>query len=58
MDKARMRMNVIERDTFPTLERVTFQVTANRTRHAHLLAELQASDKTDQVVAFRDSEQE
>lgn len=58
MDKARLRMNVIERDTFPTLERVTFQVTANRTRHASLLAELRASAVTDQVLSFQDAEQD
>ncbi len=58
MDKARMRMNVIERESFPTLERVTFQVTTNRARHSKLLADLTASDQTDQVVAFQDSEQD
>lgn len=58
LDKARLRMNVIERDSFPTFERVTFQVTANRTRHATLLAELTASAMTDQVISFQDSEQD
>ena len=58
LDQAKMRMNVIERDSFPTFERVTFQVTANRTRHAKLLADLAASAKTDQVISFQDSEQD
>ena len=58
LDKARLRMNVIERDSFPTFERVTFQITANRTRHAILLAALSASATADQVISFQDSEQD
>ena len=58
LDRSGIRMNVIDRDTFATLERVTFQVNANRRRHAALLADLRASDTTDQVVAFEDSEQD
>ncbi len=58
LDKAGLRMNVVERDSFPTFERVTFQVTANRTRHASLLTDLTASASTDQVISFQDSEQD
>ena len=58
LDQAGIRMNVIERDTFASLERVTFQVNTNRAQHTALLAALKESDTTDQVVAFQDSEQD
>jgi putative Mg2+ transporter-C (MgtC) family protein len=51
-------MNVIERDSLPGFERVTFVVTANRHRHAELLSALRISDDTDEVVAFSDTEQD
>ena len=53
-----MRLNVVERDNVAALERVTFAVSANAARHKQLLAELRASDATDQVVAFRDAEED
>ncbi len=40
------------------LERVTFVIKANQKAHTRLLADLRASDATDQVVAFRDVEAE
>ena len=58
MDHAGYRMNVIERDSLPGFERVTFVVTVNRQKHAELLAALRASENTDQVVAFADTEQD
>ena len=58
MDKAGIRMNVIERDSFGTLERVTFVVAATRARHAELLRELQDSDATDHVAAYPDANQD
>ena len=58
LDKANIRMNVIEKNSFGTLERVTFAVSANKLRHAELLKELRASDKTDEVMAFQDADQD
>ena len=58
LDRAGIRMNVIERDSLPMLERVTFMVTSNRTRHAELLRDLRASDRTEEVMAFEDTEQD
>lgn len=58
LDRFRVRMNVVERDSFGALERVTFMVTANRQKHEALLAELKKCDMTDQVVAFPDVEQD
>jgi hypothetical protein len=46
----------VDRDRLGEQERVTFTLSASRTRHEHLLAELVASDATDKVVAFDDEE--
>jgi putative Mg2+ transporter-C (MgtC) family protein len=58
LDKAGFRMDVIERDSLPDFERVTFVLTANRSTHKQLLSSLQAANENDQVVAFPDAEQD
>ncbi|MCU1222221.1 MAG: MgtC/SapB transporter [Edaphobacter sp.] len=58
LDRAGERLTLVERDSIAMLERITFEVKANRDGHKRLLAELRASDATDQVVAFRDAEAE
>lgn len=58
LDRLGERLKIVERDSLAALERVTFVVTANRGKHAKLLAELRASDAADQVVSFRDVEAE
>ena len=58
LDSAGQRLSVLERDNVAGIERVAFTVLATVKTHAHLLAELRASDATDQVVVFRDSEEE
>jgi putative Mg2+ transporter-C (MgtC) family protein len=58
LDRAGERLNVVERDSVAQLERVTFVIKANQKTHQRLLADLRASDATDQVVAFRDVEAE
>ena len=58
MDKAHLRLNILERDRVGVMERVTFAVSASGQRHVGLLAELQASDATDHVSAFRDAEED
>ncbi len=58
MDQHRMRMNVVERDSFGAIERVTFTVTATRKRHDELLTDLKKCDMTDQVIAFPDVDQD
>jgi putative Mg2+ transporter-C (MgtC) family protein len=58
LDREGERLNIIDRDSMAMLERVTFVIKANKERHSRLLAELQASNATDQVVAFRDVEAE
>jgi putative Mg2+ transporter-C (MgtC) family protein len=58
LDAAQIRLNVIERATIGTLQRMTFVVTCNKNRHQRLISELRASATTDQVVVFRDFEDE
>jgi putative Mg2+ transporter-C (MgtC) family protein len=58
LDKGHIRLNIVERDTVGALQRVTFTVSASRDRHAQLLAELRASDATDQVSVFRDEQED
>jgi putative Mg2+ transporter-C (MgtC) family protein len=58
LDSAGQRLSVLERDNVAGIERVAFTVLATVKTHARLLAELRASDATDQVVVFRDSEEE
>ncbi len=58
MDKAKLRMAVIEKDSLPTLERVTFMVSADRVHHARLLADLQACECAEKVMSFEDTEQD
>ena len=58
LDRAGYRLNVIERDSFAMLERVVFIVTANRVKHGQLIHDLKASDATDQVVTFREVDDE
>lgn len=58
LDRERMRLNIVERDTVGELERVTFTLSANSARHKALLAELIASDATDKVVAYHDEEED
>jgi putative Mg2+ transporter-C (MgtC) family protein len=58
LDSAGQRLNVQDRDNVAGMERVSFEVNATRREHAGLLAELRASDATDQVVAFQDQEED
>jgi len=58
LDAAGQRMSIIERDNVAGLERMAFSVTTTRRVHDRLLRDLRASDETDQVVVFRDVEEE
>ena len=54
LDAASQRVQVLDRDSMAGLERISFSVMATRKMHARILAELRASDATDQVIVFRD----
>jgi putative Mg2+ transporter-C (MgtC) family protein len=58
LDRAHIRLNIVERDTVGAAQRVTFTISANLARHKQLLAELVESDATDKVVAYRDEEED
>ncbi len=51
------RLNVLERDSVGELERISFAVKATRRKH-EMLSELRANDAADQVMVFRDPEEE
>jgi putative Mg2+ transporter-C (MgtC) family protein len=58
LDREHLRLNIVERDRVGALERVTLTISASDARHKVLLAELNSSDATDKVVAFRDEEED
>ena len=58
LDAAGLRLAVQDRDNIAGLERVSFTLTTTRKTHHHLLNQLRASDATDRVVTFRDTEEE
>ena len=58
LDQAKYRLAIMERDSLPGLERVTFSVTTNRLKHERLLTELRASLATDTVMVFEDADQD
>lgn len=58
LDRAGIRMSIVERESFASLERVTFSITANKERHRQLLSDLRESDRTDEVMAFPDADQD
>ena len=58
LDSVGQRLAVLDRDNIAGIERVSFIVTATHKIHAHIHRELQADDATDQVVVFKDTEEE
>ena len=58
LDRAGLKLDVLNRDTIAGLERIAFWVLATRAQHTKMLAQLRASDDTDQVVTFQDEESE
>ncbi len=58
LDRAHIRMNVVDRDTLGALERVTFAVSTNRNTHEQLLHDLRESERTAQVMVFSDPDQD
>ena len=58
LDKARLRLNIVDREKLGALERVTFSVSVSSARHKKLLAELKECDATDRVTSFRDEEED
>jgi putative Mg2+ transporter-C (MgtC) family protein len=58
LDAAGERLNLVEKDNVGAIQRVVFLVTAERKKQSRLLEQLKASEATEHVVAFRDTEEE
>jgi putative Mg2+ transporter-C (MgtC) family protein len=58
LDRMSIRLDVIDRDSMDGFERIVFAVPASRKRHSELIRELRDSAATEQVVVFRDPEEE
>lgn len=58
LDKAQIRLNIVQRERLGEQERVTFSVSASAARHRQILAELKACDATDRVSCFHDEEED
>jgi putative Mg2+ transporter-C (MgtC) family protein len=58
MDKAGERLCNVEQDTIGELQRVSFALTATKTRHERLRGQLHAEPAIDAVLTFRDPEED
>lgn len=58
LDRAELRLSILERDSIASLERIVFIINATHKKHQKLLAELKASAAADQVVALRAAEED
>lgn len=58
LDSAGQRLHMVEHDNVGGIERVCFPLVATTREHAAVLQQLKASDATDQVISFRDWEDE
>jgi putative Mg2+ transporter-C (MgtC) family protein len=58
LDAAGQRLSLLDHGSVAGLERVSFSLLATRRTHESVLKQLRASDATDQVVVFRDVEDE
>lgn len=58
LDRLEIRLKVREHDSAGDFERLIFVVPTTRRRHIELLRELRSSSVTEQVVVFRDPEEE
>jgi len=58
LDKEDVRLNITDRDSYAGVQRITFAVSCGIEKHNRLLAGLRATDAAEQVVVFRDAEEE
>jgi putative Mg2+ transporter-C (MgtC) family protein len=58
LDSVGQRLSVLDRDNIGGIERVSFSITATHKIHARIHHQLEADDATDQVVVFKDTEEE
>lgn len=58
LDRMGIRLGIEKKDNVGGFERISFFISANSKRHEQVLQALRQSDGADQVVVFRDSEEE
>jgi putative Mg2+ transporter-C (MgtC) family protein len=58
LDPAGERLNIMERETVGGLQRISFEIKCTRKKHEQLLRELRTTHAANQVVVFRDPEEE
>lgn len=58
LDRMGIRLDVLEHDSVEGFERMTFSVPASRSLHVELIRDLRSSGKAEEVVVFRDPEEE
>jgi putative Mg2+ transporter-C (MgtC) family protein len=58
LDRAGVRLNIVDRDSFAGIERMTFLVSCDRRKHESQTHQLRDNDATAEVVVFPDVEEE
>ncbi len=58
LDREGVRLNIVDRDSYAGTQRITFAVSCGIGKHTRLLTDLSAIEAANQVVAFRDAEEE
>ena len=58
LDAASQRLDILAHDNVAGLERISFSIMATQKMHTRILVHLRESDATDQVIVFRDREDE
>jgi putative Mg2+ transporter-C (MgtC) family protein len=58
MDRAGQRLSGFENDAIGAMQRVTFSLTASKTNHEHIRANLLAHPSIDALLTFRDPEED
>jgi putative Mg2+ transporter-C (MgtC) family protein len=58
MDRENRRLDTLENQPVGSIQRLSFDVSANRRLHRRMLSELKARPVIDEVYTFRDPEDE
>ena len=58
LDRHKIRLRIVDKDVAGDLQRVTFVVSTDRKQHLQIIDELKAADTANNVIAFRDDEEE
>ena len=58
LDSEGVRLNIVDRDSYAGVQRITFAVSTGVKMHERLIAKLTDTDAADEVVVFRDADEE